>query len=71
MDFELKLTMLDSVVFTFVWYFFFVVTYGVWVPSGVFLPGIIIGCGLGQIYGQTFRTIFPDVVPNTQQSYKI
>ena len=47
MDYELKLTFYDSAMFTLIWYFFFVTTYGVWVPSGLFLPGIIIGCGLG------------------------
>jgi len=26
------------------------VTYGVWVPAGLFLPGIIIGCGVGGCY---------------------
>jgi len=33
-----------------VWYFFTIVTYGVWVPSGLFLPGMIIGCSVGSIY---------------------
>jgi len=28
----------------------FVITYGVNVPAGLFLPGMIIGCALGQIY---------------------
>ena len=32
------------------WYFFTVVTYGVWVPAGLFLPGIIIGCAIGGVY---------------------
>ena len=32
------------------WYFFTITTYGCWVPAGLFLPGIIIGCSLGSIY---------------------
>lgn len=32
------------------WYFFFTVTYGIWVPAGVFIPGMIIGCTLGLLY---------------------
>ena len=32
------------------WYFFTIVTYGVWVPAGLFLPGIIIGCAVGGLY---------------------
>ena len=36
--------------FTICWYFFTITTYGVNVPSGLFLPGMIIGCGLGDLY---------------------
>lgn len=37
-------------VFVAVWYFFTIITYGTNVPSGLFLPGMIIGCSLGEIY---------------------
>ena len=33
-----------------VWYFFTIITYGTNVPAGLFLPGMIIGCTLGDIY---------------------
>jgi H+/Cl- antiporter ClcA len=36
--------------FVCVWYFFFVTTYGIFLPSGLFLPGMIIGCGIGDLY---------------------
>jgi len=36
------------------WYFFTITTYGVWVPAGLFLPGIILGCAVGSIY-ETLR----------------
>ena len=39
-------------VFVAVWYFFTIITYGTNVPAGLFLPGMIIGCGLGDL---TFR----------------
>ena len=32
------------------WYFFTIITYGTNVPSGLFLPGMIIGCAIGDIY---------------------
>jgi len=32
------------------WYVFFVITYGIWVPAGVFIPGMIIGCTIGLLY---------------------
>jgi CBS domain-containing protein len=32
------------------WYVFFVITFGVWVPAGVFIPGMIIGCTIGLLY---------------------
>ena len=40
------------VAFTFFWYFFTCITYGTNVPAGLFLPGMIIGCGLGEIYSK-------------------
>ena len=40
-----------------VWYFFTITTYGVWVPAGLFLPGIIIGCAVGAIYEELHRKI--------------
>ena len=33
-----------------VWYFWTITTYGVNVPSGLFLPGMIVGCSLGDLY---------------------
>lgn len=42
----------QMVVFVCVWYFFTIITYGTNVPSGLFLPGMIIGCGLGEIYAK-------------------
>jgi H+/Cl- antiporter ClcA len=32
------------------WYFWTITTYGVSVPSGLFLPGMIVGCALGDLY---------------------
>jgi len=32
------------------WYFWTITTYGVNVPSGLFLPGMIVGCALGDLY---------------------
>ena len=43
----------QMIVFCCVWYFFTIVTYGTNVPSGLFLPGMIIGCALGEIYAHT------------------
>ena len=47
LDNELQTTFTEIIAFTLIWYFFTITTYGVWVPSGLFLPGIIIGCALG------------------------
>lgn len=43
----------QMVVFASVWYFWTIVTYGTNVPSGLFLPGMIIGCAMGEIYAHT------------------
>jgi CBS domain-containing protein len=42
--------MTQMIVFGAVWYFWTITTYGTNVPSGLFLPGMIIGCALGEIY---------------------
>jgi len=42
------------IVYIAAWYIFTITTYGVWVPSGLFLPGIIIGCAVGSLY-ETMR----------------
>lgn len=49
----------ETTSFLLSWYFLFITTYGVQVPSGVFLPGIIIGLAVGQLYGNIWVKIFP------------
>jgi H+/Cl- antiporter ClcA len=39
-------------IFLCLWVFFTFTTYGVWVPAGLFLPGIIIGSTIGLLYMQ-------------------
>ena len=36
--------------FGFTWYFWTITTYGINVPSGLFLPGMIVGTALGDLY---------------------
>ena len=50
----------ESLAFLIAWYALFITTYGVTVPSGVFLPGIIIGLTVGQLYGNIYTFIFPE-----------
>lgn len=45
--------------FAAAWYIFTITTYGVWVPAGLFLPGIIIGCAVGGCYAE-FQLWFMD-----------
>jgi H+/Cl- antiporter ClcA len=44
----------QMIIFLLVWFTFTITTYGVWIPAGLFLPGIIIGCAVGSIY-ETLR----------------
>ena len=37
--------------FAGLWYIFTVISYGTAVPAGLFLPGILIGCAIGRVYG--------------------
>lgn len=39
--------------FLLIWYLFTITTYGTFVPAGLFLPGMIIGCALGQVLFMT------------------
>mmetsp|Transcript_6817 Transcript_6817/g.8991 ORF Transcript_6817/g.8991 Transcript_6817/m.8991 type:complete len:410 (-) Transcript_6817:1241-2470(-) len=57
---ELPLTGVEAGLFFLTWYIFFITTYGCHVPSGLFLPGIIIGCALGQLYGIFIQVMFPN-----------
>ena len=36
-------------IFLVVWYILPIITYGVWVPAGLFVPGIVIGVSVGAV----------------------
>jgi H+/Cl- antiporter ClcA len=40
----------NIVVFFFLWYSLSITTYGIWVPGGILVPGIIMGCSIGLLY---------------------
>ena len=48
-------------------FFLAVITYGISVPSGLFVPCILMGCAYGRLMGEAIRMLFPDagVVPGT------
>lgn len=48
----------NSMIFFFVWYFFTCITSGTMTPAGIFLPCILIGCALGQIYAPIHNKMF-------------
>lgn len=52
-------------IFAGVWYFFTIITYGVWVPSGLFLPGIIIGCSVGGCYAELQAWILGNTIADS------
>ena len=54
-----ELSTYESLAFLGAWYLLFITTYGVTVPSGVFLPGIIIGLTVGQLYGNLYTMLVP------------
>lgn len=45
-----KFETINLFVFGLVWFVFTITTYGVWIPAGLFLPGIIMGGALGRLY---------------------
>ena len=50
MNIDDPIPIVDILIYFFVWYGLTIITYGVWVPAGLFLPGILIGCSVGIIY---------------------
>jgi hypothetical protein len=51
-DDGLSLPTFDLAIYDMIWFGFTIVTYGCWVPAGLFLPGMIIGCATGSFYTQ-------------------
>lgn len=52
--------------FFIIWYVFTVITYGTFIPAGLFLPGILIGCALGRVGGLFIENyIVADIHPST------
>ena len=47
---ESTVPVVDISIYLAVWYGLTIITYGVWVPAGLFLPGILIGCSVGILY---------------------
>ena len=45
-------------IFISCWYFWTIVTYGVWIPAGLFLPGIIVGGAIGRMYTWIIQDVF-------------
>ena len=47
---ESSVPVADIVIYFICWYSLTIITYGIWVPAGLFLPGILLGCSVGIIY---------------------
>lgn len=48
----------NMILFLCVWYIFTISTYGIHVPAGLFLPGILVGCAIGVLYLEFIRGAF-------------
>lgn len=53
-----KFETINLFVFGGVWFMMTITTYGVWIPAGLFLPGIIMGGALGRLYTNIVQSIF-------------
>lgn len=65
--FKVDANIYQFMVFTVTWYILFSSTYGTNVPSGIFLPGMIIGCALGQVVAMICLNF--DVFSNDEYDY--
>ena len=52
-------------------YWVALVTYGTMVPSGLFVPGIMMGASLGRLAGELMRLFFPDFVTASPGCYAL
>lgn len=53
-----KIEKFNLALFAVCWYVFTIITYGVWVPAGLFLPGIIMGGAMGRLYTMMIQEWF-------------
>ena len=51
-------SIVNIMIYFALWYFFTCTTYGVNVPAGLFLPGILIGCSIGLVYMEVMTDWF-------------
>lgn len=58
----------NACIFGLIWLLFTSLSSGSAVPSGIFLPCILIGCALGHIYSKLHPLIFGEV-PHTDDNY--
>lgn len=55
---ESSIVVENLILFLCVWYIFTITTYGIHVPAGLFLPGILVGCAVGVLYLEFLRETF-------------
>ena len=71
MNVKIKDTVLGYFIFTSIWYVLMITTAGVFVPAGLFLPGMLVGAGLGIMLRQGLAYIEPNQEPLLGSSYQI
>jgi len=64
-----QLTVSETFLFLGVWFIMQTMTYGIWVPAGLFLPAIIVGCTMGLMYSDTVTYLWPDSIGATEESF--
>ena len=52
----------ENLIIFFSWYLLTIITYGTFVPAGLFLPGMIIGCALGALYADAVKGFYFDEI---------
>ena len=71
MNDKIKDTIKGVGTFTLVWYILMITTQGVTVPSGLFLPGMLIGSGMGYVLKESLIALNFNLNPNLGSSYQI
>lgn len=63
MNDKIKIGTGSLLIFTLTWYIGTILTAGIWVPSGLFVPGMIIGSGIGLLINNLEKDWFTDLNP--------
>jgi H+/Cl- antiporter ClcA len=71
MNQEIQSRWISLLIFTLTWYVFMIFTAGTFIPGGLFVPAMIIGCAIGALIKDLRSFLLASDNPVIGQSYEI